>query len=142
MSEPVCPLCLRPIPPGVPQSRHHLIPKLRGGKHGETVLLHHVCHRTIHKTLRETELARSFNTVCISQIPIFGSDPVAEDAAKRFVHLVDEFYDRNVKLIVSAATAPTELYRGHRHSGDFARTASRLIEMQSTEYLARPHRAG
>jgi len=88
------------------------------------------------------EIARSFNTVCISQIPIFGSDPVAEDAAKRFVHLVDEFYDRNVKLIVSAATAPTELYRGHRHSGDFARTASRLIEMQSTEYLARPHRAG
>ena len=60
---PTCPLCLRPIPPGVPQSRHHLIPKLRGGKGGETVLLHHVCHRTIHKTLSETALARNSATV-------------------------------------------------------------------------------
>ena len=60
---PVCPLCGRPIPPGAPQSRHHLIPKLRGGKGGETVLLHQVCHSTIHKTLSETELARQFNSV-------------------------------------------------------------------------------
>lgn len=88
------------------------------------------------------EIARSFNTVCISQVPLFDNDAGAEDAAKRFVHLVDEFYDRNVKLIVSAAAAPTGLYHGRRHSGDFARTASRLIEMQSTEYLARPHRSG
>jgi hypothetical protein len=61
--DPVCPLCLRPIPPDVLQSRHHLIPKLKGGRHGETVLLHHICHKTIHKTLREAELARNFNTV-------------------------------------------------------------------------------
>ena len=61
--DPVCPLCLRPIPAGVPQSRHHLIPKLKGGKHKETVLLHHICHKTIHKTLREGELARDYNTV-------------------------------------------------------------------------------
>jgi hypothetical protein len=61
--DPLCPLCLRPIPPDVPQSRHHLIPKLRGGKNGPTVLLHHICHKTIHKTLRETELARNCNTV-------------------------------------------------------------------------------
>ena len=61
--DPVCPPCLRPIPADVPQSRHHLIPKLRGGKGGPTVLLHHICHKTIHKTLRETELARSVNTV-------------------------------------------------------------------------------
>ena len=59
---PTCPLCLRPIPPGVPQSRHHLIPKLRGGKGGATVLIHHVCHKVIHKTLSETELARHYNT--------------------------------------------------------------------------------
>lgn len=61
--DPVCPLCGRPIPPGVPQSRHHLIPKLRGGKGGETVLLHQVCHSTIHRTLSETELARHYASV-------------------------------------------------------------------------------
>ncbi|MDN5568936.1 MAG: HNH endonuclease [Paracoccus sp. (in: a-proteobacteria)] len=61
--DPVCPLCQRPIPPDVPQSRHHLIPKLRGGKGGETVLLHHICHKTIHKTFRETELARNLCTI-------------------------------------------------------------------------------
>lgn len=60
---PTCPLCDRPIPPGVPQSRHHLTPKLRGGKGGPVVLLHQVCHSTIHKTLSETELARDYNTV-------------------------------------------------------------------------------
>lgn len=62
-SDPICPLCLRPIPPGVPQSRHHLIPRLRGGKGGETVLLHQICHNEIHATFSETELARGFNTI-------------------------------------------------------------------------------
>ena len=57
-AEPVCPLCLRPIPPDVPQSRHHLIPKLKGGRGGETVLLHHICHKTIHKVFTNAELAR------------------------------------------------------------------------------------
>ena len=63
MSDPICPLCGRPIPPDVPQSQHHLIPKLRGGKGGPTVLLHHICHREIHATLSETELARDFATM-------------------------------------------------------------------------------
>ncbi|TVS01050.1 MAG: HNH endonuclease [Rhodobacteraceae bacterium] len=60
---PICPLCLRPIPPDVPQSLHHLVPKLRGGKGGPVVLMHHICHREIHATLSETELARSYNTI-------------------------------------------------------------------------------
>jgi hypothetical protein len=63
MSDPICPLCGRPIPPGVPQSRHHLIPKLKGGKGGPTGLLHDICHREIHATLTEAELAQSFNTI-------------------------------------------------------------------------------
>lgn len=59
---PICPCCLRPIPPDVPQSVHHLIPKLKGGKAGPTVLLHHICHKEIHATLSEADLARSYNT--------------------------------------------------------------------------------
>ncbi|WP_300057028.1 HNH endonuclease [uncultured Roseobacter sp.] len=63
MSDPICPLCDRPIPAEVKQSHHHLIPKLKGGKGGPTVLLHHICHREIHATLTEAELARDFATV-------------------------------------------------------------------------------
>ena len=61
--DPICPLCQRPIPPGVPQSLHHLTPKLKGGKGGPTVLLHDICHREIHASLTEAELARDYNTV-------------------------------------------------------------------------------
>ena len=60
--DPICPLCKRPIPPGVPQSLHHLIPKLKGGKGGPTILVHHICHKEIHATLSEAELARVYNT--------------------------------------------------------------------------------
>lgn len=63
LEPPLCPLCLRPIPPGVPQSLHHLIPKLRGGKGGPTVLLHQICHSEIHAGLTETELARTWNSI-------------------------------------------------------------------------------
>lgn len=60
---PICPLCGRPIPPEVAQSRHHLVPRLRGGKGGETVLLHQICHKEIHASLTETELARDYRTI-------------------------------------------------------------------------------
>lgn len=59
----ICALCGRPIPNDAPQSRHHLIPRLRGGKGGPTVLLHEICHREIHASLSETELARDFTTI-------------------------------------------------------------------------------
>ncbi|GGD19998.1 HNH endonuclease [Sinisalibacter lacisalsi] len=61
--DPICPLCGRPIPLGVPQSRHHLVPRLKGGKSGETVLLHHICHKEIHASLSEADLAQSYNTI-------------------------------------------------------------------------------
>ncbi len=61
-SDPTCPLCDRPIPQGN-GSQHHLIPKLKGGKGGPIVLLHQICHKEVHATLSEAELAREFNTV-------------------------------------------------------------------------------
>jgi len=63
MEHPLCPLCLRPIPPEAKQSLHHLVPKLKGGKGGPTVLLHQICHNEIHATLTEAELARDHATV-------------------------------------------------------------------------------
>jgi hypothetical protein len=62
-SAPTCPFCNRPIPPGAKQSLHHLIPKLKGGKGGPTVLLHQICHNEIHAALTETELARDYCTI-------------------------------------------------------------------------------
>jgi len=58
----LCALCLRPIPAGVPQSLHHLVPRSKGGRGGPTVLLHHLCHKEIHAALSEGELARDFAT--------------------------------------------------------------------------------
>lgn len=83
------------------------------------------------------QIAREFATVIIANVPIFTT--LNEDAARRFIALVDEFYDRRVNLIVSAAASPTALYRGERLRFEFERTASRLIEMQSEAYLASEH---
>jgi cell division protein ZapE len=84
------------------------------------------------------EIAREYQSVLVSAVPVF--DGAHEDEARRFIALVDELYDRNVNLVLSAAAAPQELYRGARLGALYARTASRLIEMQSAEYLAREHR--
>ena len=61
--EIICALCRRPIPAGTAASRHHLVPKLKGGKGGPTVLLHAICHKVIHAALSEAELAREFSTI-------------------------------------------------------------------------------
>jgi cell division protein ZapE len=84
------------------------------------------------------EIAREYHAVMLSNVPVF--DASHEDEARRFIALVDELYDRNVSLIVSAAAPPGGLYHGERLRGLFARTMSRLTEMQSAEYLAREHR--
>ncbi|WP_059420394.1 cell division protein ZapE [Sulfuricella sp. T08] len=83
------------------------------------------------------EIARRFHTVLISGIPKMSPEQAAE--ARRFTWLVDEFYDRRVKLIVSAQVPPQELYPGGPHAEEFHRTISRLTEMQSRQYLAQPH---
>jgi cell division protein ZapE len=84
------------------------------------------------------EIAREYQSLLLSQVPVF--DAAHEDEARRFIALVDELYDRNVNLVLSAAAAPQALYRGTRLGELFARTASRLTEMQSEEYLAREHK--
>lgn len=83
------------------------------------------------------DLAHEYHTVLISAVPELERDK--ENAARRFIALVDEFYDRNVKLILSAATGLEGLYRGSRLTFEFERTRSRLQEMQTREYLALPH---
>jgi cell division protein ZapE len=83
------------------------------------------------------EIAREFHTVLVSNVPEMGVGD--NDRALRFVMMVDEFYDRSVNLVMSAATPPESMYVGERHAFAFERTASRLIEMRSKEYLHRPH---
>ena len=84
------------------------------------------------------ELARLFSTVAIAGVPVF--DARREDQARRFIGLIDEFYDRNVKLLLSAAADIDGLYRGSLFATEFERTRSRLKEMQSDAYLHRTHR--
>jgi cell division protein ZapE len=83
------------------------------------------------------ELARTFHTVLVSGVPRM--DATLDDQARRFITMVDEFYDRRVKLVLTAAVPMDELYTGNRLRFEFQRTQSRLAEMQSHEYLAEPH---
>jgi cell division protein ZapE len=85
------------------------------------------------------EIARLYHAVVLSDVPRLTERH--EDAARRFIALVDEFYDRNVKLVISAAASIADLYAGVRHRFEFERTRSRLLEMQSSAYLARVHKA-
>ena len=84
------------------------------------------------------ELARIFHAVLVSGVPEFLPD--RDDQARRFINLVDEFYDRNVKVVLTAEKPLLELYGGGKLEFEFQRTISRLQEMQSYEYLAREHR--
>ncbi|MDF1821635.1 MAG: cell division protein ZapE [Alcanivoracaceae bacterium] len=85
------------------------------------------------------ELAREYHTVLLANVERMGAGN--DDLARRFINLVDEFYDRGVKLIITAEAPIEDLYGGGRLEFEFQRTRSRLLEMQSHEYLARPHQA-
>ena len=85
------------------------------------------------------EIAHEYHAVLISNVPQLGQGN--DDQARRFIYLVDEFYDRAVKLVISAEQPIGRLYGGGgRLSFEFQRTQSRLLEMQSEAYLARPHK--
>ncbi len=83
------------------------------------------------------ELSKRFHTLIMANIPIL--DDMQVDATRRFIELIDELYDRGVNLLVSAATGPDSLYIGSKLAHPFRRTISRLQEMSSAEFLARPH---
>lgn len=85
------------------------------------------------------QVACEFHTVLVGGIPRMDGD--SDDAARRFVTLVDELYDRHVNLVCTADAEPPALYAGERLLAAFERTASRLIEMRSAEYLAQEHRS-
>ncbi|MES9939784.1 MAG: cell division protein ZapE [Candidatus Thiodiazotropha sp. 6PLUC2] len=84
------------------------------------------------------ELARCHHTVFISDIPRL--DGTWDDRTRRFINLVDVFYDQKVKVVISADAEPDRLYSGTRLAFEFKRTASRLKEMQSAKYLETPHK--
>ena len=85
------------------------------------------------------ELARRYHTVLVSGVPRFR--PASRDSMRRFTWLVDEFYDRHVNLMLSAEVAADRLYDEVTPTPDIERTRSRLIEMQSAQYLSLPHLA-
>ncbi|WP_432765376.1 cell division protein ZapE [Halomonas aquatica] len=84
------------------------------------------------------ELAREFHSVLVSNVTRMSG--ATDDRARRFINMVDEFYDRGVKLLMSAEVPAEELYRDGRLGFEFQRTLSRLQEMQSHDYLALPHK--
>ncbi len=113
--------------------------KLRANKRGDGIIwfsFSELCERPT-STADYIEIARAFNTVLLSEVPAMGEQNA--DATRRFINLIDEFYDRNVKMLVSADAPIDELYQGKRLKFEFQRTASRLTEMQSNDYLAKPH---
>lgn len=85
------------------------------------------------------EIARLYHTLFIYQVPHLTAS--FEDAAKRFINLVDVLYDYNVNFVIQAASSITDLYQGTRFSEEFERTVSRVVEMASEEFLSRAHRA-
>ena len=84
------------------------------------------------------ELSVCFHSILLSEVPVMGR--LKEDQARRFINLVDVFYDHNVKLIISADAPVDGLYTGSRNAFEFERTMSRLQEMQSHDYLALEHK--
>lgn len=83
------------------------------------------------------ELSKEFHTVLLANV--MQMDESKDDIARRFIAMVDEFYERKVKLIISAEVKAEELYSNGRLSFEFQRCLSRLQEMQSRDYLSHAH---
>ena len=81
------------------------------------------------------ELIRLFDTILLSNVPVM--TPAMASQARRFTWLIDVMYDHNVKLFISAEAPAEALYTEGQMANEFFRTVSRLVEMQSKEYLER-----
>jgi len=84
------------------------------------------------------EIANIYNTVLVSNVPHL-TDQI-NDATRRFIYLVDEFYDRGVKLLLTSQDDIINIYQGEKLAFEIERTRSRLLEMQSDEYLHSEHK--
>lgn len=84
------------------------------------------------------EIANRFSTVLVNAVPALNDD--LRDPTRRFIYMVDEFYDRRVKLLIRAEQSILELYQGEKLAFEIERTRSRLLEMQSKDYLKSKHR--
>ena len=84
------------------------------------------------------EIANQFSTVLVDEVPILND--IVADPTRRLIYLVDEFYDRRVKLLIRAEQSILELYQGEKLAFEIERTRSRLLEMQSEDYLKAEHR--
>jgi cell division protein ZapE len=122
------------------KGRHLAIPAMANG--AARFSFANLCEAPLGPNPDYLALARMFHTVVLEHIPILGPDQRNE--AKRFISLIDTLYDANVKLVASAAAEPEGLYLGTEgaEAFEFARTVSRLHEMRSDEYLAKPHGRG
>ena len=110
------------------------VPRLRAAKDIEWFEFAALCEgaRGSHDYLALVSRSR---TLFVSNVPRM--DALQDDAARRFISLVDVAYDAGITLVIGAATTATDLYAGTRLAADFQRTTSRLIEMQSRDYLAK-----
>ncbi|WP_431224878.1 cell division protein ZapE [Serratia sp. L9] len=150
-------LYLTPLNPQTQETMDHIFLKL-AGKAGEQAPVLQINHRPL-PTLRAVEgvLAVDFHTLCedarsqldyialsrlyhsvmLYNVRVMG--PLKENTARRFLALVDEFYERRVKLVIAAEVPMFEIYQGEQLKFEFQRCLSRLQEMQSEEYLKLPH---
>lgn len=116
----------------------HRIIKARRVSGGVAMFEFHDLCETARSQNDYIELAKLYHTVIVTNVPVM--DEKGENAARRFIALVDELYDRSVNLIVSAEAPVEGLYVGTRHTKEFERCGSRLVEMRSVEYMERMHR--
>lgn len=118
------------------QINHRPMPTLRAVEGVLAIDFHTLCEEP-RSQLDYIALSRLYHSVMLYNVHVMG--PLKENTARRFLALVDEFYERHVKLVIAAEASMFEIYQGEQLKFEFQRCLSRLQEMQSEEYLKLPH---